>query len=61
MERDFAAGVYLSEAQNPIPPPITHCTFIRVYSILIHTGNQEKGRGAAEESTGHKAGLQIHD
>jgi hypothetical protein len=33
----FAAGVYLSEAQNPIPiPPPTHC--IRVYSILIHTG-----------------------
>jgi hypothetical protein len=22
LERDFAAGVYLSEAQNPIPPPL---------------------------------------
>jgi hypothetical protein len=31
---DFPAGVYLSEAQNPIPH-LTHC--IRVYSILIHT------------------------
>ncbi len=36
---DFAAGVYLPEAQNPIPPPL-HC--IRVYSIIIHTG---KGGG----------------
>jgi hypothetical protein len=34
--RDFAAGVYLSEAQNPIPPPLTHG--IRVYSILNHIG-----------------------
>jgi hypothetical protein len=31
--RDFAAGVYLSEAQYPIPP-LTHC--IRVYR-LVHT------------------------
>jgi hypothetical protein len=32
------AGVNLSEAQNPIPPPpiLTHC--IHVYSILIHIG-----------------------
>jgi hypothetical protein len=39
----FAAGVYLSEAQNPIPPPFTHC--MRVYSILIHRG---KGGGGGE-------------
>jgi hypothetical protein len=32
------AGVYLSEAQNPAPPPLTHC--ICVYSILIHTGKE---------------------
>jgi hypothetical protein len=44
LKRDFAAGVYLSEAQNPIPPPHTHC--VRVYSILIHTG---KGRGGRVE------------
>jgi hypothetical protein len=38
---DFAAGVYLVEAQNPISPPaVTHC--ICVYSLLIHTG---KGGG----------------
>ncbi len=24
----FAAGVYLSEAQNPIPPPLTHCIYV---------------------------------
>jgi hypothetical protein len=42
--KDFAAGVYLSEAQNPIPPPLTHC--IHVCSILIHTrkGGGEGGR-----------------
>jgi hypothetical protein len=40
---DFAAGVHLSEARNPIPPPLTHC--IRVNSILIHTG---KGGGRVE-------------
>ncbi len=34
--RDFAAGVYLSEAQNPIPP--APCARIRVYSIPFHTG-----------------------
>jgi hypothetical protein len=38
---DFAAGVYLSEAQNPIA--LTHC--IRVYSILFHTG---KGGGVGK-------------
>jgi hypothetical protein len=35
LQRDFAAGVYLSEAQNPLPP-ITH--YIRVYRIITHTG-----------------------
>jgi hypothetical protein len=39
---DFAAGVYLSETQNPIPPSHTHC--IRIYSILIHTGKSGGGR-----------------
>ncbi len=39
LQRDFAAGVFLSEAPSlsttPYPPPLTHC--IRVYCILIHT------------------------
>ncbi len=34
----FVAGVYLSEVQNPMPPPLTHKHCIRVYSILIHAG-----------------------
>ncbi len=43
LKRYFAAGVYLSEAKNPIPPPpLTNC--IRVYSILIHTGKGGGGR-----------------
>jgi hypothetical protein len=40
-KRDFAAGVYLSEAQNPIAAPPLHT----VYSILIHIG---KGEGGGE-------------
>jgi hypothetical protein len=39
----LGAGVYLSEAHNPISPPYTHC--IRVNGILIHTG---KGEGGGE-------------
>ncbi len=31
---DFAAGIYLSEAQNPLPPPHTRC--VRANSIFIH-------------------------
>jgi hypothetical protein len=41
--RDFAADVYLSEAQDPIPPPLTHC--VCGYSILIHTGKGNGGGG----------------
>jgi hypothetical protein len=43
LRRDFAAGVYLSEAQNPLSPPHTLYT---VNSKLIHTG---KGRGGRVE------------
>jgi hypothetical protein len=36
---DFALGIYLSEAQNPYPPPpLTHCMSVHMYTILIHTG-----------------------
>jgi hypothetical protein len=41
--KDFAAVVYLSEAQNPVTPPPTHC--IRVYSI----SHREGGRGETRE------------
>ncbi len=41
MYRDFAAGVFLSEAQNPIPPPppLIHC--IRLYSIQYTYSHRE--------------------
>ncbi len=44
--QDFAAGVYMSEAQHPIPPPLTHFVSVYVYSIqyYIHTGKGEGGR-----------------
>jgi hypothetical protein len=42
LQREFAAGVYLSEAQNPIPAPHTHC--IRVYSIQGGRLNQGEGK-----------------
>ncbi len=41
----FAAGVYLSEAQNPRSPPYTLYTWIQ-YTVLIHTG---KGGGRIVE------------
>ncbi len=47
--RDFAAGVYLSEAQNPIPPPLTHC--ILVCSILVQI---EKGGGELNQREGER-------
>ncbi len=41
LSRDFAAGVYLSEAQNSIPPPLfTQCT-VYVYTVCLFT----QGRG----------------
>jgi hypothetical protein len=39
MLREFAADVYLPEAQNPIPPPPPYTLYPCIhYSILIHTG-----------------------
>jgi hypothetical protein len=40
LQRDVAAGVYLSEAQNPILPPPLHT----VYIILNHKGAKGGGR-----------------
>jgi hypothetical protein len=46
LKRDFAAGVYLSESQNPIFR--TYTLYTHIYSKFIHTGkggefNQRKG------------------
>ncbi len=54
---DFAAGVYRSEAQNPIPPPLTHCIVYTVYLFAREGGqgrrelNQREGeRGKSSQS-----------
>ncbi len=48
LKRDFAGGVYLSEAPSPPMTPYSSppCTLysIRVYNILIHTGKGGGGR-----------------
>ena len=51
-ERDFAADVYLSEAQNPIPPPPYT---LYVYTILTHGGGGvEPERGQQVTKLGWK-------
>ncbi len=62
LQRDFAAGVCLSEAQNPIPLPLTNCVLVYCTVYLLTQGRgegvrvtREKGRGA----TVHKAGSRI--
>jgi hypothetical protein len=51
LKRDFAAGVYLSEAQNPTTPPYT------LYTVYLFT--QGKGEGGRAEpqrrGDGHNA------
>jgi hypothetical protein len=42
LQKEFAAGVYLSEAQSPIPPPPVHTVY--VYTVLLFT----QGRGEKE-------------
>jgi len=65
VKRDFAAGVYPSEAQNPIPPPL-HTIMCIHYTVNLFTqirgggrerSNREKVRGA----TVHKTGSYQHD
>jgi hypothetical protein len=40
-KRGFATGVYLSEAQNPIPPPPPYTLFMWLYTVYLFT----QGRG----------------
>ncbi len=54
LKRDFAAGVNLSEAQNPISP-LAHS--MRVYDIIIHCG---VGDWELEGWTGGAAGHAEH-
>jgi hypothetical protein len=56
-QRDFAVGVYLSEAQNPIPA-LTHC--IRVYTVYLFTQGRGGGRVEPERRReGHHRRVQI--
>jgi hypothetical protein len=57
--RDFAEGVYLSEAQNPYPPPPLNTVqyYARVYSKLIHPG--KGGRGGRVEPERRLEGQQF--
>ncbi len=54
--RDFAAGVYLSEAQNPIPPPL-HTVY--VYSIQYTVYLFTQGRGGRVEQERRLVGQQF--
>ncbi len=47
----------MSEAQKPILTILTH--YIRVYSILIHTGKGE-GRGELNQREGSGWGATVH-
>jgi hypothetical protein len=63
-KRDFAAGVYLSEAQNLIPPiPLIHC--IRKKYIYSHREGGREGRvkpeRKLEEQQFIKLGLKYQD
>jgi hypothetical protein len=45
LQRDCAAGVYLFEAQNPIPHPLTT---VYVFTVLYIYSYREGGRGRVE-------------
>ncbi len=40
---DFAAGVYLSEAKDLVPPPPNTLYTCIQYTVLIHTGKGAEG------------------
>jgi hypothetical protein len=54
--RDFAAGVYLSEARNPILP-LTHC--LRVYNTEYCTYSHREERERVEPERSREATVHI--
>jgi hypothetical protein len=55
---DIAAGVYLSEAQNPISPPPPY-TLHSVYVYIVYLLTQGRGRGRESEPEGRLKGQQF--
>ncbi len=54
LQRDFAAGVYLPEVQNPIPPPP-----YTLYTCIQYTYSHWEGRGRVEPERGRGATCNI--
>jgi hypothetical protein len=52
LKRDFAAGGYLSEAQNHIldPPPPLHTVPVYVYTVYLFTQGRWRERGELMQS-----------
>jgi hypothetical protein len=44
LKRNFAAGVYMSEARNPIQPPLTHCISVYKYTYSHRKGGEGQGQ-----------------
>ncbi len=56
--RDFAAGVYLSEAQNPISP-LSPLDTVYVYTIYYSISHREGGQGKRVEPERRLEGQQF--
>ncbi len=61
----FASGVYLSEAPNPLPPPLLHTVWMHVLYHCTYSHKEGGGRWTNEKVRGnlvHKRGLKYqHD
>ncbi len=47
LQRDFAAGVYLSEAKNPVSPPL-YTLYTCIQYTYIFTQGRRRGGGGVE-------------
>jgi hypothetical protein len=63
LQRDYAVGVYLSEAQNPIPPALHTVHYTCIHTVYFLTqgrggGGEPERRGEGEQFT--KLGQKYH-